>query len=346
MSPIIMDLPPTAIGHNSQACEVRPAQVSKVNSDRNAFLDMAVQDGIDERQRILHYAAAYMGHAQFHTFYLMMHHGSKYGDGVTVGQRRIAGIMECSERHVRRIMDELEGDGWFERREKRRDARAGKIPDALMQPLIAELVERSKVSGQGIVVPAAMVPQHVDRTPTSNRTPMSGSTSSNRTPMSGSQTAPEPRTGHSWPNEPDIPVHITKEDKPNAPESAPARICARIDPPNWEMNAALNFEERKAQTRIWRTDGGGLAISPELRAELGRDFPLVPIDETLRIVKTESNLKDNAKKLLLDVERKFAYAQRDEAGRDRRYAARAPSPMAKTSSPSWRYEQTKGRPGR
>jgi hypothetical protein len=101
------------------------------------------------------------------------------------------------------------------------------------------------------------------------------------------------------------------------------------------MNATLSPAERKAQSRIWRTEDGGLAISEDFRAELARDFPLVPINETLRIVKTESGVKDTAVHLLSQVERKFAYAQRDESGRERRYAARTPmSPRRQVSSSS------------
>jgi hypothetical protein len=346
MSPVIMDMPPAAIGHNSQACEVRPAaNASRIKEAKAAYLRMALQAGVSERDRILHYAAITMDSAEFHAFYLAMHHGTRHGDRVLVGQQRLADLMGCSDRHIRRIMAELDGK-WFPLRGKQRDARKGIIPDAIMQSLTAELIGQPKNAGQHIVVPAAMFPQHVEQASVPSRTDMSGSDATSRTPVSGSNdissrtptSYSESRAGHFRPNEPDIPVRITIEDKPNTPESAPARIRARVDPPSWAMNATLSPDERKAQSRIWRIEGGGLAISEDLRAELARDFPLVPIDETLRIVKTESGIKDTAVHLLSQVERKFAYAQRDEAGRERRYQQRASEAIARAAPPSGRQQ--------
>jgi hypothetical protein len=224
MSPVIMDLPPAAIGHNSQACEVRPdISSTRIAAAKTSYLHMALQAGISERDRMLHYAAVTMDSAEFHAFFITLHHGTRSGDRVLIGQQRLADLMGCSDRRVRRIMTELDGK-WFAVREKQRDARKGTIPAAVMQSLTAELIGKPRGAGQHIVVPAAMFPQHADKDSAMSRTPVSGSDTASRTGMSGSNgvstrtlaSYSESRVGHLRHNEPDRSVHITIEDKPYA----------------------------------------------------------------------------------------------------------------------------------
>ncbi len=268
MSPVIMDLPPSpAIGHNSQACEVRPAQVNEAAAAKAAYLKMALQGDIGERLRILHHASVSMGHAEFHALWFMLMHGKGNATDVTLGQKKLAMLMECSERQVRRIVTELDGGGWFAPREKQRDARCGKIPDRVMQPLIAELVERSILTGQGIVVPTAIVPQDIERTKMSSRTQVSGSS---RTPMSASESPP----GHFCQNEPDIHVHRTIEDKPYTRASA-GNAGASVDIPEKKINGkefwtkTLNPMQAKAHGNMHRDpETGDIHVSNGKRQKL------------------------------------------------------------------------------
>lgn len=119
-------------------------------------------------------------------------------------------------------------------------------------------------------------------------------------------------------------------------EEVPDRARERKDPENWAMLAFQGgVPEAKAQKEVWRTFDGSIDISENLRRQLAEEYPRVPIGPTLKIIRSESKIQDGAGKLLLDIHRKFSYAERDEINRDRRYAQHAvqkppPTPRKET----------------
>ena len=307
MPPEIPAIPAARIGHNSKA-----QLADKIAAVRQAFLDANLSETATFRHKLLSIAyASGMNPADFHVLWGLLTHGSADGGNIAVSQKKLAMISGRGERTVRRIIETLEEDGWLTAPKKQRrlpSVRSASIPQSAMQSIVAEIVERSRATGQPVEVPN-LKPER----------PSVASQAIQDRPSVASQEVKRGQIQHLREAKSD-----TQENLKIEPKNNPKRVRARrADPPGWLMAATLNPEEGRAQKRIWRVEGGSIEISDEFRAELECDFPLIPIDDTLRILKTESAMKDTALRLIEALERKFAYAQRDERIKTQRYADRA-----------------------
>jgi len=209
MSPVIMDMPPAAVGHNSHGYETQRAAAAA----RLKFLEMVLRGEVSARFEMVNRAyASDMSDAEFRVFYGYLHHGNRDGCNISVGHARIGAIIGKGEQAVRRTTKALEALGWLpeaERQQRKAATRKAAIPPHAMRAIVAEVVDRSISTGQPIVVTAIATPHHVDRSNTLDQSDLTGLNVSETTGQ-------EPLTGQMRPFRPVKSDHITIEDKPYA----------------------------------------------------------------------------------------------------------------------------------
>lgn len=314
--------------NNSVACEMRPHadDASAAKAARAEFLQMVLKAGVTRRFEIINTAyASDMSDAEFRVLFGCMQYGNRDGGNISVGLARIGLITGKGESSVRRTMKALEASGWFSAEKQRQKAatRTGTIPPQAMAAILTEIVDRSLLSGQRIEVPPVCVPQHIDRSNTVDRSKVSGLEAPD---LSGQ----EIKTAHFCTLRPLKSEHITKEDKPNAPEHAHTRTYAHTredtsNPPSWA--AAISPAEIAAQRDVFWAASGALKVSNEYAAELARDFPRAALTAGLAIVQSdigEAKSRMSATEVKNRIIRRFGFIESDERGRDRRHQQRHP----------------------
>ena len=298
MPPETQNTQTVMVGQISKAQQV----MDEIEAARLDYLKNNIRGAISERTKILHYAfVSGMSDAEFRVLWGYLMAGNRDGESISIGQKRIGWLTGKKERTVRSLTNDLEAARWLSnptKRQRQAAIRSAGIPPEAMRSIIHEIVDRQKSAGQAVEIPVELLPRNLDRQKSAINEPLTGNIASFR---------------------PAETRHRTIEDKPYPHTRARAR---RVDPASWQM-AALNASERSAQKRIWFVEGGAIDISDELRAELAGTFPLVPIEPTLVVLRTEAKPSETAFRLLEALMRKMAYAQRDEMGRERRYAERA-----------------------
>jgi hypothetical protein len=211
-----MDMPPAAVGHNSHGYETQRAAAAA----RLKFLEMVLRGEVSARFEMVNRAyASDMSDAEFRVFYGYLHHGNRDGCNISVGHARIGAIIGKGEQAVRRTTKALEALGWLpeaERQQRKAATRKAAIPPHAMRAIVAEVVDRSKLTGQPIVVSSVATPQHVDRSNAPDRSNTTGQDVSETTGQ-------EPLTGQTRPFRPVKSDHITIEDKPLGGEEGNAR---------------------------------------------------------------------------------------------------------------------------
>ena len=328
-----MDMPPAAVGHNSHDCEL----AGDIAAARLKFLEMVLKPRVSRRYEIVSRAyASDMSDAEFRVLYGYVHHGNRDACNIYVGQATLGKIAHKGEQAVRRATRSLEADGWLQDAEKQHQkaaVRSASIPAHAMRAILSEVVEYQISTGQPIAVPASLVPQNIDR--------------SNLTGMDQPKTTGlEAKTGQIRQLRPVEFDRRTIEDKPYAPESAPAPTRKIANPTHWAYNAAFDPEERKAQLDVGWTEDGTLVAMNGFEGQLLRDFPRVNLTAGLAAAagnQLPAKGTATAKQVKGAILRQFGFMEQDEAGRDRRAAARqsatpairgAPAPR-----PSWREEE-------
>jgi hypothetical protein len=135
---------------------------------RRDYLRENLREGTSLKWKILHVANMEpITDAAFRQLFTYLAHGSKNCDNITVGQQRLAMLLDRGERSVRRAEKELHDAGWITTiQQQRKEAkRAVVIPKKILDRIVFEVLDRTNVSGQAqhVEVPN-LAGQRSDRT--------------------------------------------------------------------------------------------------------------------------------------------------------------------------------------
>lgn len=137
------------MGHNSRAAEIK--SVAKEISEAKAkYLKDNIRAGVPNKVKVLYAASiSSMSDAAFRQMFVSLSFANRDCDNLSVGHKRVAMLLDRSERSVQRVAKELEETGWLStpRRQGRAPSvRTASIPDKTLNAIIFEIFDTTNLS--------------------------------------------------------------------------------------------------------------------------------------------------------------------------------------------------------